>query len=174
MKLRNQRFLNEGFTLAETIITLFIFSVLVTIIASTFISALDIQRRAFNIQQVEENANFILEAMAKEIRVSTLGTPDTNCPSSPVASLSITHPVNGSVAYSLSGTDLIRTVNGIQTTVNSNVVQFSYLKFCVSGNTNPDQKQPRVTIIAQIKSANTKKQATIDIQTTLSQRLLQE
>lgn len=169
-KLRENQYLDSGFTLIETIVTLFIFSILITVVLSAFVSALNLQRRAFNIQQVEENGNFILESMAKEIRVSTVNTLDA-CPA---ASLSISHPINGTIVYSLSGTDLIRTVNGNQYTVNSNVVQFSRLQFCISGNANPDQRQPRVTLVASIRSTQTKQQATVDVQTTLSQRRLQE
>lgn len=169
-KLRENQYLNFGFTLVETVVTIFIFSIIITVVLSAFVSALNLQRRAFNIQQVEENGNFILESMAKEIRVSTINTSDA-CPAS---SLSVSHPINGTIVYSLSGTDLIRTVNGNQYIVNSNVVQFSRLQFCISGNANPDQRQPRVTLVASIRSTQTKQQATIDVQTTLSQRRLQE
>lgn len=165
---------NAGFTLAETLVTVLIFSIIVIIIGGTFASVLDTQRRAFNIQEIEENSNFLLEAMAKEIRVSTINSPDSDCPVSPATVLDITHPVNGSIRYSLSGTAVQRTVNGAITTISSNLVEFTRLQFCISGTGATDQKQPRVTILAGIRSANTKQQATIDVQTTLSARLLQE
>lgn len=160
--------------MVETLVTVFIFSIIIIIIGGAFASALDMQRRAFNIQQVEENSNFLLEAMAKEIRVSTIDSPDSNCPSAPATVLDITHPVNGSVRYSLSGTAVQRTVNGVVTIISSNAVEFTRLQFCISGTSATDQKQPRVTILAGIRSKNTKQQATIDIQTTLSARYLQE
>lgn len=165
---------SSGFTLTETLVTVAIFSVVITIISSAFVSALDMQRRAFNIQQVEENTNFLLEAMAKEIRVSTINDPDSNCPTSPATILNITHPVNGSVSYSLSGTSVQRRVNGVDTIISSGNVQFTRLQFCVSGNGTTDQMQPRVTLIAGMKSVETKQQASIDFQTTLSARFLQE
>ena len=57
---------------------------------------------------MQENVGFALETMAKEIRVSNLITPNSNCPNSPVQSLNISHPVNGDINYFLSGTDLHR------------------------------------------------------------------
>lgn len=174
MKKIKQIFKYSGFTLIESVVTIFIFSILTSTVMGIFVSALNLQRRSFNIQQVEENANFILESMAKEIRVGTISSPNTNCPLDTSSSLDIIHPVNGSVVYSLSGNDLLRTVNGLQTTVNSNTIQFTSLKFCVFGNINPDQKQPRVTILATIRSTNAQQQVTIDIETTVSQRSLQE
>lgn len=137
-----------------------------------FVSSLDLQRRAFNIQQAEENASFILESMAKEIRVGQITGPDTVCPATPAATLSIVHPVNGNITYSLSGNAIHRNVNGTDSVMSSNTVQFTRLQFCISGTGVDDQKQPRVTIIASLRSAKTKQQATIDIQTTLSQRFL--
>lgn len=142
------------------------------LMGGVFISSLDLQRRAFNIQQAEENASFIFESIAKEIRVSQIAGPDTNCPATPAATLSIIHPVNGSIIYSLSGDAIHRNVNGTDSVMSSNTVQFTRLQFCISGTPIDDKKEPRVTTIASLKSAKTKQQATIDIQTTASQRFL--
>ncbi len=173
----NSRPSNAGFTLIEIITAFLIFSIILTVFSSVFLSSSRLQKKAFNIQQAEENANYILESMAKEIRVSRISGPDSNCPSSPVTSLSITHPVNGSIIYSLSGTSVQRTVNGTVTTISSNTVDFTRLQFCISGTPvreARDFKQPRVTILASIKSKKTQQQAGIDIQTTVSQRFLSD
>lgn len=136
-------------------------------------SSLNLQRRAFNIQQAEENTGFVLESLAKEIRVSQVVSSDTNCPSAPASTLSITHPINGAVTYSLSGNAIHRTVNGVDSIMSSSgAVQFTRLQFCISGTPVNNQQQPRVTIIGSVKSAKTKQQATVDFQTTLSQRFL--
>ena len=72
-----------GFTLVEIMVAFLIFSIILTVFSSVFLSSSQLQKKAFNIQQAEENANYILESMAKEIRVSKISGPDTNCPSSP-------------------------------------------------------------------------------------------
>lgn len=165
---------NMGFTLIETITTAFIVSVLMMVVGSAFVSALNLQRRAFNVQQVQENGSYIMESIAKEIRVaSSITTADTNC-ANPSQTLAIVHPVNGAVGYTLNGTNVQRTENGASSTINSNQVQFTRLQFCVYGNGGADLKQPRVTILATLRSTSTQRQATIDIQTTISLRNLQE
>ena len=163
---------SAGFTLVETLVVILIFSVIAVLMGGVFLGSLEIQRRAFNFQQAEENAGFILEAMAKEIRVSQINGPDTNCPATPAATLSMTHPVNGSIIYSLSGSVIHRNAGGIDTSISSNTVQFTRLQFCISGSSIDDQRQPRVTIVGSLRSTKTKQQATIDFQTTLSQRFL--
>jgi len=162
----------NGFTLIELMVSVFMFSILMIVVESAFVSSLDMQRRAFSIQQSEENANFMLESMAKEIRVSKVSGPDSDCQISPAATLNIVHPVNGNVTYSLSGTAIHRTVNGQDTIISSNTIQFTRLRFCVSGSALKDNKQPRVTILASVRSASLLQQVSIDIQTTLSQRPL--
>lgn len=159
---------SAGFTLVETITVIFLFSLLMVIMASAFVSFLNLQRRAFNIQQVEENTNFVLESMAKEIRVSQITSSDA-CTTN---TLSITHPVNGDIIYSLSGNAINRNVNGIDNIISSNAIQFISLQFCIFGTAVGDSIQPRVTIVAGLKSAKTSQQALINFQTTISQRLL--
>ena len=173
-KLRPTNQCQAGFTLLESVVTISVFAVLVSIVGSVFISSLTLQRRATNIQQVQENSSFLLESITKSIRVSTITTPDTgaNC-ITPSANLTIIHPVDGTVVYSLAnGTDLQMTVNGVPTIINSNTIQFASLRFCVSGQASGDQLQPRVTLIASIRSTNSTQPATINIQTTTSQRVL--
>lgn len=163
-----------GFTLVETLTTVTIFSLVVVIFGAVFAQAINIQRRAFNMQQVSENAQFVLESMAKEIRYSQIAGASNNCPSGSTTSLSIIHPVNGAVTYALSGTAIQRTVGGNQTLVSSNTVEFVSLRFCLQGIEGGDQRQPRVTILAKARSRNALQQETIDLQTTVSQRLLND
>lgn len=170
-KTQNQK--HAGFTLVEILTTFIVFSFIMVIFSAIFLGSSRLQKGAFNIQQAEENANYILESMAKEIRVSNISGPDTtNCPSSPAGTLSMVHPVNGNITYSLDGTSVRRTVNGTDTTISSNTVDFTRLQFCVLGTVAGDNKQTRVTIMASVKSKATQQQASIDVQTTVSQRAL--
>lgn len=155
----------RGFTLIEILVAVFMISIIFTMVGSVFVSSLDLQRRAVNLQQTEENASYVLESMAKEIRVSQITSVD-GCSSS----LAITNQYGEQVVYSQNGTDILRTVNGTQTRINSNTVQFTRLGFCVAGAATGDQKQPRVTITARMQSKNFRQQSMLDIQTTLSLR----
>ena len=163
----------------ELIIVISLAAGVFALAAGVFVQTLKIQRRAFFIQKVQENISFALESMAKEIRVSTMATPNTvNCPASPSGTLSITHPVNGNIDYFLSGTDLHRRLSGsgIDTVLNSVGTQINRLGFCISGNATNDNLQPRVTILITVSngSPNPDSFISIDMQTTVSQRLLSD
>ncbi len=164
---------DPGFTVVEFIITAFIFSVLVIAVGTIFIQVLNIQRRGFNAQEVQENALFILESMAKEIRVSDIPTgSDYDCVLSFANSLTVTHPVNGSVTYSLAGGGVIQRTAGSSTLdISSNAVRISRLNFCIKGR-GIDNQQARVGIIMRIESAGSdvKNAITFDVQTTVTSR----
>lgn len=168
--------MKNGFTLIELLVAVFVFSILVTLAGGSFVSTLSLQRRALNMKNTEENGRFILELMARELRVANpINTPDTNCPVSGASSLIFQHPVNGAVVYSLSGGQVHRQVGGTDTIISSPNVEVARLNFCISGNTANDDKQPRVTVILSLKSGGTMvESSTIDLQTTVSQRVLSD
>lgn len=165
-----------GFTAVETIATIFVFSTVALVFGDALTGLLSLQRRAHSIQQVEENTGFVLGAMAKEVRVSQIIDANTSCPASPASSLTMIHPVNGTITYSLVGTNVQRKVNlgeTITNTVfNTDTVQFTRLQFCIQGNNPLDQKQARVTVLLGVQSVNAIQSATMNVQTTLSPRLL--
>lgn len=166
--------MKKGFTLIEVLVSISLFAIIMVIVSALFVQSLDLQRRAFNIQQAEENASYILEAMIKEIRVAQMdpSVADNDCSGAPAASLTIIHPDHGVITFALSGTDVIRTVAGVSTTLNSNTVQFKSLGFCILGTASGDGKQPRITIITDVMSAKTRQQAEIRTQTTISLRAI--
>lgn len=166
--------MKKGFTLVEVLVAMLIFSVIMIVMVSVFVHSLSLQRRAFNLQQAEENASFVLEAIGKELRVAQITSPVTNsnCPASPETTLTVTHPDNGTIKYYKQGTDVIREVGGIRGIMNSNTVEFIRLGFCVSGSATGDSRQPRVTLLATIQSKNSDNRATVDMQITLSPRVL--
>jgi prepilin-type N-terminal cleavage/methylation domain-containing protein len=165
---------NKGFTLVEIVTSAAIFSLIVVVFSSTFISSSRLQKRAFNIQQVGENVSYVLESMAKEIRVSRVPPSDTNCPAFPAASLSIVNQYGQNVVYSLSDGAIRRNVSGTDSIISSNTVEFTRLQFCILGTAIRDGKQPRVVILTSVRSKNTLQRASMDIQTAVSQRFLSD
>lgn len=165
-----------GFTIIELVIAIALSAGVFMAASGIFVQAIKAQRRAFFIQRVQENIGFALETMAKEIRVSNVTTANSNCPNSPVQSLNISHPINGDINYFLSGGDFHRRLpsTGVDTILNSVGTQITRLGFCISGNTLNDKIQPRVTILLTVSNGNSNPEnnISIDIQTTLSQRLL--
>lgn|SRR3989344_2774898 len=160
-----------GFTLIEMLVAMAVFAVLVVIVGSSFVYVLDLQRYAFNVQKVQENSSFFLEAFAKELRTSTIASiPDSNCASGTDPSLTIINQDGEAVQYALSGYNLVRTVNGAPSTVNSNSIRFTNLGFCVLGALTGDLRQPRITMVAGITTPDARQKALAYIQTTLSLR----
>lgn len=165
---------HQGFSLIEILVAASVFALIMIMVGSVFVSSLVLQRRAFNIQQVEENATFILETLAKEIRVSQVSSPAVSCSTaSPATTLSIIHPDYGALEYGLSGGGVYRSTGSLPPPViSSNTIEFTRFGFCISGVSAG--QQPRVTVVATVRSAKTSQQTSLDFQTTLSPRLLNE
>lgn len=165
----------RGFTLIEVIVSIFIFSILAVLISSVFISALNMERRAYNIQQVVENVNYILEAMVKEIRMANLPPQDTdaNC-LSPAEEISFVNTKSEAIRYFMDGGRIHREIDGVDTIISSNTIEFNRFQFCIIGTAVNDNIQPRITITAGIRSREAAQRETVEIQTTLSQRYLSD
>ncbi|MBI2676802.1 MAG: prepilin-type N-terminal cleavage/methylation domain-containing protein [Candidatus Yanofskybacteria bacterium] len=176
METKKQKIKNSeaGFSLIEFLVAITLGSVAVMVISGIFVQTLRLQRKAFFIQRVQENISLALETLAKEIRVSTISTFNTNCPASPAQLLAVAHPINGNLEYFLSGGAIHRRAvdSGIDTTLSSSGISVTRLGFCVSGNSLDDNFQPRVTILLSVQNTNGSEVIQVDIQTTVSQRLL--
>ncbi len=137
-----------GFTIAETLITLLVFSVTIVSIIGIFGNILKIERTVFAVQSIQENALFVLELMAREIRVGQLCPLGGVCNST---TLTISHPINGTVIYSSSSGTVTRNAGGAATDISSADVNFTRLNFLISG-LGVDCRQPRVTIVTSIQN----------------------
>ena len=145
----------------ELIIAVAIFSVVITITIGCFSMAIRAQKRVILLQNVQENAQFILEFIAKEIRMSVINT--TNGLSN---SLNITRSSdNNSVIYSFDSGKLTR--NGVS--MNSEDVDIAG-SFYISG-VGADNLQPKLTILMKLNN-QTEEEIVVNTQATLSQRLL--
>ena len=71
-RLNNQK----GFGIVEVIITTFVFSIIAIIVATNFVDILNLQRRGFAAQIIQEESLFAIESMSREIRVSQIQSPD--------------------------------------------------------------------------------------------------
>lgn len=167
-KLHDQR----GFTLIEMLVTIFLFSMIATIGTSGFVRGLELFRRTGAAYRVQDNALYVLEIMTREIRYSILqGAADTDCTSTFISSLTINHPVNGTVTYTLANGVVRRTVGGKTAALSGSDVNFEKLFFCISGSAPADNRQVRVTILAQVRDVATGTQSQVfNIQTTVALR----
>lgn len=162
---------NEGFTLIELIVAMAVFSTVVTIVSSIFVSTVGSQRKNVNQQEILENSRYVLEIMGRAIRQSTVQTPNTS--SSGSSSLIITHHVKGSVTYQLDNGQIKETSSGITDALTSADVLVEKLSFIVQGKGAGDSTQPRVTIIISLSNVQPGVNAnSIKLQTTITPRNL--
>ena len=161
----------KGLSLLEVLVAISAFVVVISVVLSIFVSGIGSQRKTIAQQNVQDNAMFLLNFMAKEIRMGAV----TNY--SPPSSLTInrTDSLGNTydVTYVFDGTNLQRSTNPLQTVngpINSDNVSVSG-RFYVSGITPGDNQQPRVTIVIRVETTGNKaeQKAVAELQTTLSQ-----
>jgi prepilin-type N-terminal cleavage/methylation domain-containing protein len=163
-----------GFTLIESLTAVFVFAVIVGIIAAVFANSSNMFRRSSDLQKMQEDVAFILESMVREIRVSQL------CNTGPLCSqqvLTIDHPVNGVVSYSLNTASNIIERNDVASgtivEMSSDEVKFTKLDFLITGLGFVDDEQPKATIVMSVES-NNDPTTMINIQTTVTSRDVRE
>ena len=160
-----------GFTMIELLAAVFLFSVMAIITASIFIRALEIERKSFAAQVVQENALAVFELMSKEIRVSDIAGPDSNCSVNNLSMTVYDNSGNGiPTTYQLNSTLGVveRVYGGVTYYVSSQDVIFTSLKFCIL-NSGIDNESVRVTVLAAI-SDRASQLSTIKIHTTTTSR----
>ncbi|MFH1129222.1 MAG: prepilin-type N-terminal cleavage/methylation domain-containing protein [Patescibacteria group bacterium] len=157
----------RGFTLIELLVAMSIFIVVITIVFGLFSSAIKGQRRVIAMQNIQENARFMLEFMAKEIRMSIINSPDGVSDT-----LSITRSDGDDVVYAISNGRIFRDSPSSDDAISAEEV-FVTGNFFIEG-VGIDDTQPKVTIEIKVQGIGDRpeEQAFIDVQTTLSQRVL--
>jgi prepilin-type N-terminal cleavage/methylation domain-containing protein len=162
----------KGFTLIEVLIAGMLFALVVTSISQLFSRSLVLQRRATGYMKIQENAIFVMESIAREIRVSFVRGSD-GC----WDTLQLTHPVNGEITYAFNVSggqgSITRSKDGASPEqISSSDVNVTALQFCVSGIIDQDNAQARVTIPMGLSASTGKGSDTvaISLQTTISAR----
>lgn len=158
----------KGFTLIELLVSVGIFIIVVSVVLSLFLSTLSGYRKSLAIQDVQDNARYILGFMGKELRMSEINSATYN-------QLSITRHDGQDVTYVFDGGKIIRQVSGNpyeSGPINAENVSING-QFHADGVGTGDQQQPTVTIMMDIETTGPKqRQAQLSIQTTLCPRKL--
>lgn len=157
-----------GFTLIEMMVAVSVFIVIITISLTSILNVSNVQRKITSFRAVNDNLNFAIEKMAREIR-----TGDAYCAqscSSP-SSFNFTNSDGKLVKYSLIDKKIEVSYDGGDfLPMTSSKVTVENLLFIVKGD-GPDGLQPLVSII--INGYAGKKETVksrLNIQTTVSQR----
>lgn len=161
---------NKGFSLAEAVVAVAIFTVVISVVLSLFMIGLRNQRKVIALQNVQDNARFLLGFIGKEIRMSEINSVSSTI-------LNITRSDGQDIIYTFDGQNIQRTVVGVPEDsglINSDEILVDG-SFDELGLGTGDNQQPRVTIAMKIETVASKKEAKaeINIQTTLNPRNLE-
>ncbi len=177
----------RGFTLVEMIVAVAVFSIVMMVGAGALLSIVDANRRGQAQQTVINNLNFAIENISRNIRVGskyhcgTSGSIDTprNCISG--ESFLAFEPNGGDtgtdddqVIYRLNGSQIEKSTDGglSYLGITAPEIDIDTFTFYVDGAPSGDGKQPRVLLILSGHAGAGKTQVLFNLQTTISQRLL--
>lgn len=190
MKLETQKKLknDSGFSLIEMLVAVAVFSTAATIGAGALLSVSDAQQKILSLRVVQDNLGYVFDTMGKEIRTGTnyhcganindFNTSPRDCVDYPGGlSFTFISGAGATTTYRINGNTVERILNGdsipstfVMTSPDANI---NSLNFYVIGSPKNDELQPRVTIILKgTAGAKEKIKSFINIQTTISQRLL--
>src|SRR3989344_7091485 len=169
-RIANKKFRQNmaGLTLIELIVAIGVFGLVVSMAFGIFVLALASQRRIIALRNIEDNARFALESMAREIRTGKNFGGSIN-------SLSFTNAKGESVVYRLNNKIIEKSSDGgaNYSVVTGSEVAVDYLNFYLLGQAPGDGLEPRVTITAGVTSQVGNQVSNTKIQNTVSQRFLQ-
>ncbi len=189
--------LNRGFSLIEVLVSLSIFTIVVTISVSALYVLIEGNSRARNSQSIITNLSFALDSMTREIRTGSDffcaddyeslpddGIEQASCPDGGEAfafnegGQSLTEDMGSSrIAYRLNDTTLQRKLGDGSVAdwadVTSPDIVIDTLQFYVTGADRADSDTPIVTVyIAGSAGDEDKTRTGFNIQTTIVQHLL--
>ena len=177
-----------GFTLIEIMVSVAVFSIVMTISSGSLFSVLDANAKSQSQKSVMNNLNLALEGMSRNIRVGTnyhcgsggnlYDKADCQDGAELFAFEGPSGDVNVSgdeVVYKLDGSAIMRSTNGggSYTAITALEVVVEDLKFYVTGTSATDVLQPRVIIVVVgYAGVQEKIRTDFNIQTSVSQRQL--
>ncbi|NOY35893.1 MAG: prepilin-type N-terminal cleavage/methylation domain-containing protein [bacterium] len=159
-----------GFTLIEMMVSVSLFAVVVSVALGAFLNVNTIQKKAISLRKVNDNLNYAVETMMREIRTGTSYCA-TAC-SSP-DSFNFTDVAGGAIVYQLNNGAIERSDDGGATffSLTSPEVKVNKLLFILLKSWRSDF-QPMLTIIVSGSAGERKTKTTINLQVTVSQRAL--
>jgi Tfp pilus assembly protein PilW len=155
----------NAFTLIELVVALAIFILVISLVLTLFGMGIRGQRKVIALQNVEDNARYLLGFMAKEIRMSTINSVSAT-------TLNITRPDGEEVEYFFKSSNQRIQRNG--QAINSNEVLVTG-SFSGLGIGTGDEQQARITIVMKIETTGSKaeEKAEVEVQITLNPRNLE-
>lgn len=183
MKYSNIKMKN-GFTLVEILVAMAIFSIIIGISLTIFLSALQAQRKALASQRLVDQTGYVLEYMSRALRMVKKQTAESpSCLSQNGLNYEITRGGKGLkfLNYQSICQEFFLDVNlkrlkeakeDSEEFLTSAELEVESFNIKLMGESDQDTDQPRVTLFLKIKGKGQKpeEKPEIKIQTTISQR----
>jgi len=168
-KILNSEKKEAGFTIIEVLVTSLVFSIIAISVSAIFIQIINLERRGLAVQKIQDNALLVLEEMSRDMRVSRIS--DQESPNCTATTITLTHPIKGTVIYRANGGIVQRSVGGGNyIDVSGSNVDFTRMNFCILGSLINDNQSPRVSIITSIQNRTGREIMQINLQTTTTSR----
>ena len=171
----------NGFTLAELLVSITVFSLIIGAVSGAFISTIQAQRKALSFQEILNQTSYLEEYMSRAIRMarkdfggSCVAANSNYETTHSDHGLSFMNYLGNCQEFYVSDARLWENKDGIVSELTSTSVSVEEFNVKVLGNSQLDNLQPRATLFLKIKGTGpgVEQQAEIQIQTTLSQRKL--
>lgn len=177
---------SKGFTLIELIVVVSVFSIIVLTASVLFVSLVQQQRRALSQQELLNQTSYVVEYMSRALRMAKKDTAGT-CLGATDLNYKLTPDNYGIKFINHSNNDICQEFfwdsgdkrlkeskdGGVTSLpITSESLQVNYFKIKLSGESDVDTLQPRVTLSMEIQSEGFSDQPKKQIQITVSQRNL--
>jgi len=177
--IQDSRSNRNGFTIIEMIMAVAVFTVVSLIATGALLAIADANKKAQTFKSVVNNVNFALESMARNLRTGSNYSSEaflqtSSCSTGYKVGISFTSQEDESVSYFLFGTQIMRQVNG-GTAVGITAPEVKITRLCLEilGTESGDNIQPNVLmIVGGLMEGKTKLQSRFDIQTLITQRII--
>lgn len=163
-KLKSQK----GLTMPEMLVSIGLFTVVITATSAAFLSALRTQKQIIALLNASENASYALEVIARDLRMGTTFF-------SPVKeSITFLNSKNQAVVYRLNNDAIEKAVgSGAFQALTSSNIRVLDLAFHLDGEKRYDDTQIRITITLKIATSYGSQEFITNLQTTISPRELE-
>lgn len=173
--------MKKSFTLIEMLVTISIVSIIGEAVLIFFFSSISSQGKIISVYTTLSELNYVFEYMSRQLRMAKkddilFGSRAVNCLTGTNTNYEISDEKiifrdfeNNCHEFFLDNKAIKESINGSSFPITSKNLVINKLQFHISGETQEDLLQPRVTILIEA-SAKGKFPFSIKVQTTVSQR----
>lgn len=168
----------RGFTLIEMIVSIGLFTIVLFIASSAFLSVVSADRKSRATRLAMDNLTVALEDMTRRLKTGydyscgNVGRVN-NCLEIPLSTIAFTDQNGERTIYSLSSGSIFRDIasEGGGLPVTSPEINISSLSFAVGGTSPADDQQPYVKIFIEGETGGGVADAKFSLQTMVTQRV---